>query len=52
MPYVIRKIKNQNLYSVKNRDTGVIHSYGTTKANAIKQVRFLHMIDLPKKNRR
>jgi len=43
MPYQIRKIKNQNLYSVKNKETGEVHSYGTTKENAIKQVRLLHM---------
>jgi hypothetical protein len=45
MPYVIRKIKNKNLYSVKNRDTGVVHSYGTTKKNAIKQVRLLYLLE-------
>ncbi len=56
MPWVIRKIKNQNLYSVKNRDTGAVHSYGTTKENAIKQVRLLHMnatgFEEPKKRRK
>jgi hypothetical protein len=45
MPYVIRKIRNQPYYSVKNAQTGVIHSSHTTKANALKQVKLLMAID-------
>lgn len=43
MPYVIRKIKNKDLYTVKNKLTGVVHSHGSTYENAIKQVKLLHM---------
>lgn len=46
MPYVIRKIRNKELYSVKNLLTGVVHSYGTTKNKALKQVKLLHMKEL------
>jgi len=45
MPWVIRKVKNQNLYSVKNKETGQVHSFGTTKENAIKQVRLLYLLE-------
>jgi hypothetical protein len=45
MHYVIRKVKNKNLYSVKNRDTGVVHSKGTTKKKAIKQIRLLFLLE-------
>lgn len=44
-PYVIRKVKNKDLYTVKNKKTGVIHSHGTTYENAVKQVRLLHMLE-------
>ena len=45
MVYQLRKIKNKNLYSVKNLLTGVVHSYGTSKKNAEAQIRLLHMIE-------
>jgi hypothetical protein len=45
MPYIIRKVRNQNLYSVKNIETGEVHSKGTSKENALKQVRLLQAID-------
>jgi hypothetical protein len=45
MPYKIRKIRNKPLYSVKNLDNGVFHSYATTLANAKKQVALLQAID-------
>lgn len=41
MPYVVRKIRNQPYYSVKNAVSGIIHSAHTTKANAMKQVKLL-----------
>ncbi len=48
MPFVIRKIKNKELYSVKNKLTGTIHSKGTTLENALAQVRLLHMLEKKK----
>lgn len=45
MPYVIKKIRNKDLYSVKNAVTGKIHSYGTTLERAQAQVRLLNSID-------
>jgi len=45
MPYVVRKIRNKNLYSVKNSKTNKIHSYATTKTKAMNQVRLLNAID-------
>lgn len=45
MPYKIRKLRNQDLYSVKNVETGKIHAHATTKANAKKQVKLLQAID-------
>jgi hypothetical protein len=44
MVYVIRKIKNKNLFSVKNKLTGEIYSYGTSKKNAEAQIRLLYMV--------
>jgi hypothetical protein len=45
MPYRIRKIKNKNLYSVKNILTGAVKSKATTLKKAKAQVRRLNMID-------
>jgi hypothetical protein len=45
MPFVIRKIRNKNLYSVKNSKTNQIHSYATTKTKAMNQVKLLRAID-------
>lgn len=45
MPYVIRKIRNKDLYSVKNLLTDAVYSYGTTKNKALKQIRLLHMLE-------
>jgi hypothetical protein len=44
MPYVARKIRNKNLYTVKNALTGAVHSAGTTKARAEAQIRLLNSI--------
>ena len=41
MPYVIRKVRGRNLYSVKNPVTGKVHSKATTKKKAQAQVRLL-----------
>jgi hypothetical protein len=51
-PFVIRKIKNQNLYSVKNRDTGAVHSYGTTLDKAKKQIRLMYFTDRMKTSKK
>ncbi len=48
MPIVVRKIRKKNLYSVKNKDTGHIHSKGSTLENALKQQRLLNIIDAKK----
>jgi len=45
MPYIIRKLPNKDLYKVINKETKVVHSYGSTYENAIKQVRLLNMVD-------
>lgn len=45
MPYIIRKIRNKPLYSIKNFDNGIFHSYATTLKNAKKQVALLQMLD-------
>ena len=45
MPFVIRKLPCKNLYSVKNKITGAIHSKGSTLENAKAQVRLLYMIE-------
>jgi hypothetical protein len=45
MPLIIRKVRNQPFFSVKNSETGVVHSHHTTKANAKKQVRLLNAIE-------
>ena len=45
MPYVIRKVRNKNLYSVKNQKTGHVHSAGTTLEKAKAQVRLLESLE-------
>lgn len=45
MPYKIRKLPKSQLYRVYNSDTKKIHAKATTLENAVKQVRFLHMIE-------
>ena len=45
MPYNIRKLPNQELYRVYNKQTKAVHSYATTLENAKKQVKLLHMVD-------
>ena len=47
MPYQIKKIGNY--YQVKNKDTGQIKAKRTTKIKAIKQIKFLKMIDSKRK---
>jgi|688.fasta_scaffold1076277_2 hypothetical protein len=45
MPFAIRKIRGQDLYKVYNKETGEIHSKGSTKQNSIKQMKLLYMIE-------
>ena len=44
MPYVMRKLPNKDLYTVKNAQTKKVHSYGSTKAAAEAQVRLLDAV--------
>ena len=48
MVYKIRKLRNKDLYQVKNAKTNQIHSKHTTLSNDKKQVRMLNMIDKQK----
>ncbi len=41
MPWIIRKLKNKNLYSVKNVKTGDVRSKATTLKKAKSQLRLL-----------
>jgi len=41
MPFVIRKLPHKDLYTVKNKITGQVHSYGSTHTNALKLVKHL-----------
>jgi hypothetical protein len=48
MPYGLRKLPNQDLYKVYNKDTDEVHSKATTKGNALKQIRLLYMLERKK----
>jgi len=48
MVYKIRKLRNKDLYQVKNAKTNQIHSKHSTLQDAKKQVRLLYMIDKQK----
>jgi hypothetical protein len=41
----MRKLRGKNLYSVKNANTGKVHSKGTTKPKAEAQIRLLNMME-------
>ena len=45
MPYILRKNKNRNCYSVINKVTGRVHSTCTTFSKAMSQIRLLHAVD-------
>lgn len=49
MPYTIRKVRNQNCYTVKNSITGEIKAKCTTKDKAYAQVRLLESLDKQKR---
>lgn len=44
----IRKLRNKDLYQVKNYKTGEVHSKHSTLQNAKKQVRLLYMLEKQK----
>jgi len=44
MPFVMRKLPNQDKYKVYNKITKKVHSYHTTKSNAIKQLHLLRSL--------
>lgn len=48
MPYKIRKLRNKELYQVKNSKTGEIHSKHANLNDAKKQVRLLYKIEKQK----
>jgi hypothetical protein len=45
MPYNIVKVRNKNLYKVINSNTKKVYSKGTTKDNAIKQIKLLYSLE-------
>jgi hypothetical protein len=45
MPYKIRKVRNQDCWSVKNEKTGKVHAKCTSLTNAEKQVKILNAIE-------
>jgi len=49
MPYVIRKVRNQACWMVKNEETGVVKAKCTTKEKAEAQVRLLYSLERKKK---
>lgn len=48
MTYKIRKLRNKDLYQVRNIKTGEIHSKHSTLQDAKKQVSLLYRIDKQK----
>ena len=48
MPFKVRKLRNKDLYQVKNTKTGEVHSKHSTLKNAKKQVRLLYMLEKQK----
>ncbi len=51
MPYGLRKLPDQDLYKVFNKETGEVHSNATTKGNALKQIRLLYMLERNKETK-
>lgn len=48
MPYIIRKFRNKNCYTVKNKNTKHKFSKCTTLTNAKKQLRLLRALQFNK----
>ena len=49
MPYIIRKVRNKNCFSVKNTKTGATKSICTTRKKAESQVKLLETLEKKKK---
>ncbi len=45
MPYIIRKVRNQDCYKVINKETKKVHSKCTTLLKAQRQVRLMQAVD-------
>jgi hypothetical protein len=45
MPYEVCKLPSSKLYKVRNKETGAIKSSGTTRTDALRQVRLLNAIE-------
>lgn len=48
MPFKVRKLRNKDLYQIKNTKTDEVHSKHSTLENAKKQVRLLYMLEKQK----
>lgn len=48
MSFKVRKLRNKDLYQVKNTKTNEVHSKHSTLKNAKKQVRLLYMLEKQK----
>ena len=44
MPYIMRKLPNQNKFRVFNKDTGKVFAKATSKRKAERQIRYLQMV--------
>ncbi len=44
MPYIMKKTRKKNCYTVKNKKTNKIFSKCTTRKKALKQIRLLNAI--------
>lgn len=51
MPIKIRRLPHSELYKVYNADTKHVYAKATTLENAVKQIRFLHLIKNLKNNK-
>jgi hypothetical protein len=45
MPYVMRKVRGEDAYSVKNDETGKVHAKHTTRKLALAQLRLLNSLE-------
>ena len=52
MPYKLIKVKGKNLYKVINELTGKIHSKGSTRSDAEKQIRIMQFFDNTSRKRK
>lgn len=51
MPYKIKELKNGK-FQVVNKDTGKVHMKGSTRENAIAQMRLLYLVEARKKRKK